>query len=145
MADMRAQSPPECVFALDLDRLRDPSITFWSAWEGQQLLAIGALRELDPGQGEIKSMRTPAALRGRGAGRAMLTHIIAVARERGYSRLNLETGTTPGFGAAHNLYLDAGFVDTGPFGDYVDNQFSRFLALDLAFPSIALGAQTYGT
>ena len=144
MAGMRALSPPESVFALDLDALRDPSITFWSAWEGQQLVGIGALRELDAGHAEIKSMRTPNALRRRGAGRAMLNHIIAVARERGYQRLSLETGPQEGFAAAHNLYLDAGFVDTGPFGDYPENPFSRFLTLDLSIPSIAIGAQAYG-
>lgn len=145
MAGMHALSPPESVFALDLDALRDPSITFWSAWEGLALVGIGALRELDAGHAEIKSMRTPNALRRRGAGRAMLKHIIAVARERGYQRLSLETGPQEGFSAAHNLYLDAGFVATGPFGDYPENPFSRFLTLDLSNPSIAIGAQAYGS
>lgn len=145
MEGMRALSPPESVFALDLDALRDPSITFWSAWEGPQLVGVGALRELDAGHAEIKSMRTPNALRRRGAGRAMLEHIIAVARERGYQRLSLETGPQEGFSAAHNLYLAAGFVDTGPFGDYPANPFSRFLTLDLSIPSIAIGAQAYSS
>lgn len=145
MRDMRTWSPPECVFALDLERLRDPSISFYSAWDDGVLVGVGALREIDPGQGEIKSMRTPSAVRRRGAGKAILTHIIAEARERGYSRLSLETGTQPGFAPAHHLYLAAGFVDTGPFADYKEDPNSRFLTLDLAFPSIALGAQAYST
>jgi len=131
MAGMRALSPPECVFALDLGKLRHPSISFWSAWDGATLAGCGALRELDPGHGEIKSMRTPDALRRRGAGRAILHHIIAVARERGYRRLSLETGATDGFAAAHALYQAAGFVETGPFGDYRPDPFSRFYTLAL--------------
>ena len=131
MANMRAESPPECVFALDLDKLRAPGISFWTAWDGAELVGCGALRELDATHGEIKSMRTPNALRRRGAGRAILQHIIATARQRGYQRLSLETGSTPGFAAAHALYLDAGFVPTGPFGDYRLDPFSRFLTLQL--------------
>jgi len=131
MANMHAESPPECVFALDLDKLRAPGISFWTAWDGADLVGCGALRELDLGHGEIKSMRTPTALRRRGAGRAMLQHIIATARQRGYRRLSLETGSTQGFAAAHALYLSAGFVATGPFGDYRPDPFSRFLTLQL--------------
>lgn len=131
MAGMRALSPPECVFALDLDKLRDPAISFWSAWDGATLLGCGALREIDARHGEIKSMRTPDALRRRGAGKAILQHIVAVARARGYQRLSLETGATPGFEAAHALYLGAGFVETGPFGSYQADPFSRFYTLAL--------------
>jgi putative acetyltransferase len=131
MANMRAESPPECVFALDLDKLRAPGISFWTAWEGPDLVGCGAVRELDPAHGEIKSMRTPTARRRRGAGRAILQHIIATARQRGYRRLSLETGSTAGFAAAHALYRDAGFVETGPFGDYRPDPFSRFLTLEL--------------
>jgi len=131
LASMRALSPAESVHALDLARLRDPSISFWTAWEGDTLLGCGAVRELDPLHGEIKSMRTPAALRRRGAGKAILQHIIAVARARGYQRLSLETGPQQGFSEAHALYLGAGFVDTGPFGDYKPDAFSRFLTLKL--------------
>jgi putative acetyltransferase len=131
MAGMRALSPPECVFALDLDKLRDPSISFWSAWDGATLTGCGALRELDPLHGEIKSMRTPNALRRRGAGKAILHHIMQVARTRGYQRLSLETGAPAGFAAAHALYLGAGFVETGPFGDYQADPFSRFYTLAL--------------
>jgi len=131
LAGMRALSPPECVFALDLDKLRHPSISFWCAWDGETLTGCGALRELDPEHGEIKSMRTPDALRRRGAGKAILQHIIAVARQRGYRRLSLETGAPAGFAAAHALYRDAGFVETGPFGDYQPDPFSRFYTLAL--------------
>jgi len=145
LATMRALSPPECVFALDLDALRDPAITFWSAWEGEQLAGIGALRECDGGEGEIKSMHTAAAWRRHGVGRALLNHIVFEARERGYTRLLLETGPQDGFAAAHNMYLDAGFADTGPFGEYAENPFSRFFALDLSLPSIAIGAQAYSS
>ena len=132
MAGMRALSPPECVFALDLAKLRDPAISFWTAWEGPGLIGCGAVRELDPTHGEIKSMRTPNALRRRGAGKAILQHIIAAARRRGYQRLSLETGTHPGFDAAHTLYLEAGFVDCGPFGDYQRDPHSRFFTLHLS-------------
>jgi putative acetyltransferase len=131
LAGMRALSPPECVFALDLDKLRHPSISFWCAWDGATLTGCGALRELDPRHGEIKSMRTPDALRRRGAGKAILRHIIRVARTRGYQRLSLETGAPTGFAAAHALYLGAGFVETGPFGDYLAAPFSRFYTLAL--------------
>src|SRR3569833_2366366 len=86
LQNMRAITPPESVHALDLDRLRTPDITFWTVWDDATLLGCGALKELDAQHGEIKSMRTPSALRGRGAARAMLTHIIEVARSRGYAR-----------------------------------------------------------
>ena len=132
MAGMRALSPPECVFALDLAKLRHPAISFWTAWDGDALIGCGAVRELDPAHGEIKSMRTPNALRRRGAAKAILQHIIATARQRGYQRLSLETGTHPGFSPAHVLYQNAGFVDCGPFGDYQPDPHSRFFTLQLS-------------
>ncbi|WP_298931781.1 GNAT family N-acetyltransferase [uncultured Ramlibacter sp.] len=131
LRDMRAQSPPESVHALDLDRLRRPEISFWSAWEGPLLLGCGALKELDASHGEVKSMRTPAALRGRGAGRAMLAHIIATARARGYQRLSLETGAQPAFQPAQQLYASVGFTVCGPFGDYAPDPNSVFMTLRL--------------
>jgi len=97
LQNMYALSPPECVFALDLDRLRQPDISFWTIWDGSQLLGCGALKELDSRHGEIKSMRTPQSLRRQGAGRAVLEHIIATARSRAYARLSLETGTAEAF------------------------------------------------
>jgi putative acetyltransferase len=129
--NMHELSPPEQVFALDLAALRVPEITLWTIWDHDQLLGCGALKELTPSHGEIKSMRTPQALRRRGAGRQLLQHIIATARERGYQTLSLETGTHPAFGAAHQLYRQHGFVDAGPFGHYLPNPHSVFMALQL--------------
>jgi putative acetyltransferase len=131
LRSMYALSPPESVHALDLDRLRQPGITFWTAWDGDVLLGCGALKELDARHGEVKSMRTPQALRRRGAGRAILAHIIDTARSRGYERLSLETGAVPGFEAACALYLQHGFVDCGPFADYAPDPVSRFMTLRL--------------
>ena len=131
LQSMYELSPPESVHALDLDKLRSPDITFWSAWDGPVLVGCGALKELDRTHGEIKSMRTPDAQRRRGAGRAMLAHIIAVARSRGYERLSLETGPMEGFKAARALYESAGFTSCGPFGDYVDDPYSVFMTMKL--------------
>ena len=124
-------SPPESVHALDLDRLRAPDISFWTVWDQGTLLGCGALKELDATQGEIKSMRTPGDQRRRGAGRAVLFHIIEEARRRGYRRLCLETGPYASFTAAHELYLRAGFTYCGPFGDYREDPFSAFMTLAL--------------
>ena len=131
LRNMYELSPPENVFALDLSRLRVPEITFWTVWEGDALMGCGALKELSPVHGEIKSMRTPAAARGRGAGRAVLRHIIGVARQRGYQTLSLETGSHPAFGPAHALYRAHGFVPSGPFGSYVEDPHSVFMELRL--------------
>src|SRR5258705_13690749 len=109
LRNMYELSPPESVHALDLEKLRKPGITFWSGWEGSLLLGVGALKQLDPGHGEIKSMRTPAAIRRKGAGRAILAHIIEVARSRAYERLSLETGSQDGFKPAQTLYESFGF------------------------------------
>jgi len=129
LQNMRAQSPPESVHALDLDKLRQPDITFWSIWDGSLLLGCGALKELDRTHGEIKSMRTPSAQRRRGAARAMLAHLIAVARARGYRRLSLETGAMDAFKPARQLYASAGFTYCGPFGEYVDDPNSVFMSM----------------
>ena len=131
LQDMHMLSPPESVHALDLDKLRRPEITFWIAWEGPLLLGCGALKELDRKHGEIKSMRTPAALRRRGAGRAILAHIIAVAGSRAYERLSLETGSHEAFEPAQHLYESFGFVRCGPFGDYAEDPNSVFMSLRL--------------
>jgi putative acetyltransferase len=128
---MHELSPPESVHALDLEKLRRPGITFWSAWEGPLLLGCGALKELDPGHGEVKSMRTPGAHRRRGAGRAILAHIIEVARSRSYERLSLETGSMEAFRPAQRLYESFGFTYCGPFGDYVEDPNSVFMTLRL--------------
>ena len=131
LRNMHALSPAESVHALDLDRLRHPAITFWSAWEGSTLVGCGALKELGPTHGEIKSMRTPQALRRRGAGRALLAHILEVARSRGYTRLSLETGSAPAFQPAQRLYESVGFTRCGPFGDYAADPHSVFMTLRL--------------
>lgn len=131
LQSMRAQSPPGSVHALDLDKLRAPEITFWSAWDGDVLVGCGALKQLDAVHGEVKSMRTPSAVRRRGAGRAILSHVIAEARSRGYERLSLETGAMASFAPAHTLYESAGFTRCGPFGDYAEDPNSVFMTLRL--------------
>jgi len=132
LANMYELSPPESVHALDLDRLRTPDITFWSVWDGDRLIGCGALKELTPTHGEIKSMRTPKALRRRGAGRAVLEHIIETARRRGYETLSLETGSQPAFVPAQMLYRSFGFEVCGPFAGYRDDPNSVFMKLALS-------------
>ena len=135
LAQMYRESPPESVHALDLDQLRRPEITFWTAWgQGEdegRLVGCVALKMLDASHGEIKSMRTPEALRRRGAGRALLAHVIAVARERGLQRLSLETGTQLSFQPARALYASFGFEETGPFADYALDPYSCFMSREL--------------
>jgi putative acetyltransferase len=131
LTNMYELSPPEQVFALDLSKLRAPDITFWTVWDDQILVGCGALKELSPTHGEIKSMRTPAAARRQGAGRAVLEHIISVARKRGYTRLSLETGTHIAFEPAHKLYRSTGFALSGSFGSYVPDPHSVFMELRL--------------
>jgi putative acetyltransferase len=143
LTGMRAASPPECVFALDLDGLRQPEITFLSAWRlpvdprpGDQgeLVAFGAIKELVPttanegGHGELKSMRTRARHLRQGAAHAILCELLSLARQRGYRRVSLETGSTPAFEPAIAMYRRFGFVECGPFADYRTNPFSRFMA-----------------
>lgn len=131
LSNMYELSPPESVHALDLDKLRAPDITFWTVWDQDTLVGCGALKQLTPIHGEIKSMRTPQTLRRRGAGRAVLTHIIAEARARGYRRLSLETGSQPAFVPAQELYRSFGFTVCGPFADYRHDPNSVFMMLDL--------------
>ncbi|QDV09388.1 putative N-acetyltransferase YsnE [Planctomycetes bacterium Poly30] len=129
--EMHAHSPAGEAHVLRIERLRDPSLTFWTAWEGDDLLGCGALRELGAKAGEIKSMRThPDRLR-RGAARAILLRIIETAVERGYERLSLETGSGPVFDAAVGLYGSFGFQPGSAFGEYRPNEFSRFFHLAL--------------
>jgi putative acetyltransferase len=124
-------SPPESVHALDLDALREPDITFWTVWEGSELLGCGALKELDKRHGEIKSMRTADAHRRKGVAKYLLQHILAVANDRGYERLSLETGSMQAFQPARELYAGFGFSYCGPFADYVLDPNSSFMTLDL--------------
>lgn len=131
LTSMYQLSPPDSVHALDIDGLRGSGVTFWTVWDGSLLLGCGALKELDPAHGEVKSMRTPAHLRRRGAGRAILAHIVSEARARGYKRLSLETGSPDAFEPAQKLYESFGFVYCGPFGDYRLDPYSVFMSLDL--------------
>jgi len=128
---MYAVSPPESVHALSAAGLRDPAITFWTVWDGEVLLGCGALKELSSRHGEVKSMRTPLRLRRRGAGRAVLQHIIGVARHRHYRRLSLETGSMEAFLPARTLYESYGFSYGEPFGTYKEDPNSVFMHLDL--------------
>jgi putative acetyltransferase len=131
LKSMYELSPPESVHALDVEKLRKPEITFWSAWEDSLLLGCGALKELDGKHGEVKSMRTPTALRRKGAGRALLAHIIEVARSRSYERLSLETGSMEAFEPAQRLYESFGFTYCGPFGEYKEDPNSVFMTMRL--------------
>ncbi len=130
-AGMLANSPPGSCHFLDLDGLKGPGVTFWSIWEDDNLAGMGALKQHDSVLGEVKSMRTHADHIGKGVGAAMLTHIIAQARAAGLVRLNLETGSTPTFDAAHALYRRFGFDYCAPFADYRPDPFSRFMTLAL--------------
>ena len=128
LAGMHSHSPPGHVNALAIERLQAPGVTFWSAWADDRLCGCGALKELDPLTGEIKSMRTRAAFLRRGVGQAVLDEIVRTGRQRGYSRLLLETGTGPAFEPAHALYRRNGFEWSGPFGEYVATDFNVFMA-----------------
>jgi len=128
---MSSLSPPESVHALGLAALRQPDITFWSAWLDGQLAGCAALKALDPDHGEIKSMRTVARHLRKGVAAAMLAHILAEARRRSYSRLSLETGAIEAFAPAHRLYARFGFRRCGPFASYPDNSFSVFMTKEL--------------
>ena len=126
---MAEHSPPESIHALDVERLQAPDITFWTMRDGEELLGCIALKQLDDHHGEIKSMRTASSHLRRGVAAALLRHVIAEGRRRSYDCLSLETGSGPGFEAAHALYRKAGFVECGPFADYRDDPFSRFMTL----------------
>ena len=128
----RSQTPPEDAHAMDVDGLLDPAVTFFSYRAGGTLLAVGALKQLDPYHAEIKSMHTAQGARRRGLGGRMLEHLIAVARERGYRRLSLETGSMASFAPARSLYAAAGFEPCEPFGDYRKSPNSTYMTLELA-------------
>ncbi|MGH9805660.1 MAG: GNAT family N-acetyltransferase [Terriglobia bacterium] len=124
---MALHSPPESMHALDLAALRHPDITFWSAWQDADLLGCGALKELDPHHGEIKSMRTASVHRRKGVAARLLQHILAEAQRRSYRRLSLETGSMDAFAAARQLYTRFGFRPCGPFAEYVEDRHSVFM------------------
>jgi putative acetyltransferase len=132
MEHMKSQSPPENVFALTVTGLLDPAVTLYSYRRDGQLLGIGALKDLGDRHGELKSMHTAQAARRNGVGRAMLAHLIDVARERGCRLLSLETGSMAGFAPARALYARAGFTDCGAFADYAPSRYSTFMQLRLS-------------
>ncbi|MCM2504397.1 GNAT family N-acetyltransferase [Aureimonas altamirensis] len=135
LAGMHASSPPDAVFALDLSGLQSPDVTVWTAWSGDRVAAIGALKLLGGDTAEVKSMRTHPDFLRMGAAAAILDTIIRTARAKGIRRLSLETGMGDAFEPAIALYRRRGFSDGGPFGAYAENDFSRFLHLDLDQPS----------
>ena len=124
LAEMHALSPPCTVHAMPVERLRQSDVTFYSAWDGEALAAVGALREIDAARGELKSMRATPAYRGKGAGEAILLHLVAEARRRGYTWLGLETGRPVAYLPAQSLYRKHGFTECAPFADYVADDFS---------------------
>jgi putative acetyltransferase len=126
--EMHNITPPESVHALDLEELRSPNITFWSVWEGDELLGCGALKQLDPKTGEIKSMRTAYAYRRKGIASKILESIITEAITRNYNCLKLETGSFAEFAAARALYLRYGFEYCPPFAEYINDPNSVFMA-----------------
>ena len=128
---MRADTPPAHVHALPAERLQDPAVSLFGARRGGMLVGIGAIRQLDSGHAEIKSMHTVAEARGQGVGRAVLRHLLQVARTRGYQRVSLETGTMPAFEPARAMYRAAGFERCAPFGEYTRNPFSICMSLVL--------------
>jgi putative acetyltransferase len=131
LAFAHENSPPEDVHALDLTGLLDPAVSFFGARVDGQLVAIGALKRLDPDHAELKSMHTAAHVRGQGYGRAMLDHLIGVARRRGYRRLSIETGTGSVFAPARSLYKRAGFTECPPFADYFVSPNSVCMTMEL--------------
>ncbi len=131
LADVYDITPPESVRALDLAALRSPAVTLWSAWDGDELLGCGALKELDPQTGEIKSMRTVEAHRRRGVARRLLEHILQVATQRGYANLYLETGIPPAFTPALELYKRYGFQFCEPFADHTSDPETAFMTRSL--------------
>ena len=129
--EMHQWSPPESVHAMAAERLRQPDVTFYAAWDGARLAGCGALKQLDETHGELKSMRTVAEYRGRGVGKALLLHLLAEAEARGYTRVSLETGRPAAFAPARGLYAAHGFTECPPFGTYVADDFSTCMTREL--------------
>jgi putative acetyltransferase len=127
LAFAKAVTPPEDVHALELDGLLDASVTFFGLRDEGRLLGVGAIKQLDPGHAELKSMHTVAEARRRGVGRAIVEHLLGVAAERGVSRVSLETGAMDAFAPARSLYASMGFEPCGPFGDYAASPNSAFM------------------
>ncbi len=124
-------SPPESVHALDIEALRRPDITFWTAWQDAELLGCGALKELDAHHVEVKSMRTVTRHLRKGVAAGILRHLLVEATRRGYRRVSLETGSMEAFAPARNLYARFGFQPCGPFDGYVEDPYSVFMTREL--------------
>jgi putative acetyltransferase len=131
LQSMRLLSPPESVHALDIEGLRRPEITFWTVWEGGELLGCGAIKELDSQHAEIKSMRTSSLHLRKGVAKNLLNHILEEAKRRGYSRLSLETGSMEAFEPARKLYAGFGFTYCEPFADYIEDPYSVFMTREI--------------
>ncbi|HHF2876146.1 TPA: GNAT family N-acetyltransferase [Vibrio diabolicus] len=131
LQDMYATSPPESVHALDVSKLKLPSITFWTGWDGEQLLGCVAMSQLEDGHAELKSMRTTPSARKQGVASRLLNHVIEQAKHQGIQRLSLETGSMAFFEPAHRLYEKHGFAYCEQFSDYQPDPNSRFMTLAL--------------
>jgi putative acetyltransferase len=131
LRNMALHSPPESIHALDLAGLRKPEITFWTVWQGPELMGCGAIKELDAHHGEIKSMRTAALHLRKGVAAGLMRHILAEAGRRSYRRLSLETGSMAAIAPAHALYTSFGFKPCGPFADYVEDPYSVFMTREI--------------
>lgn len=131
VTELRSMSPPESTHALDLTGLQAPDVTVWVARDGEVVLGCGALKELTPEHGEIKSMRTAQVAQRRGVARLLLAEILAEARRRGLTRLSLETGSDAFFAPARTLYAAHGFTECPPFGSYRPDPLSTFMTLEL--------------
>ncbi|MBW4837802.1 MAG: GNAT family N-acetyltransferase [Paenibacillaceae bacterium] len=127
LANMAENSPPESIHALNLDGLKRPDVTFWSAWINDELAGCGALKELDDQHGEVKSMRTAIPYRGKGVAKQVLAHLLEEAARRGYRQVSLETGFMEAFIPARRLYESFGFTYCEPFADYVEDPNSVFM------------------
>ncbi|WP_417442055.1 GNAT family N-acetyltransferase [Idiomarina sp.] len=127
LSDMYATSPPECVHALDINALKGPRVTFFSAWENETLAGCIAIKSLSSEDAEIKSMRTAHSFRGKGVASKLLLHLLNFAKQQGYTSVSLETGTQSYFAPARKLYKKFGFMDCGPFSDYKLNANSQFM------------------
>ena len=131
LQSMTLHSPPESIHALDVEALRKPDITFWSAWQDAELMGCGALKELNPRHGEIKSMRTVSTHLRKGVAATLLRHILEEAKRRSYERISLETGSMEAFAPARRLYASFGFKPCGPFADYVEDPYSVFMTREV--------------
>lgn len=128
LEEMHQWSPSCKVHAMPPERLRQPDVSFFAVWDGDDLAAVGALKEIDAKRGELKSMRAAPAYRGKGAGQAILLHLLEEAERRGYGWLGLETGRPEPFLPAKRLYEKHGFAECENFGDYVSDEFSMCMS-----------------